>query len=286
MRVSVLTFPLLSLALCAGCADKSPPTFPGEAAIALDHASASALRIHWPVAHDDRQVHAYRVYRDDEQVAELTGGESSYTLDELEPSTDYLLAVVPLDAAGNMGERLSLVASTVDGEPPAFGAGARLRIRDVTPADMAQNGQVDLELTWPAATDASGVTRYDITHEGQLVTSVSGDQLSYRLESAPGEERDGAYGVTAQDAAGNRSAAIAGRFPALDLDHVADATAAERAQPVNVSALADQPALHLDQGISRAIRPQALERIRLLGAPILTRDVLAPPNMTATPTEP
>lgn len=62
-------------------------------------------------------------------------------------------------------------------------------------------------LSWKAATDNVAVTRYDIYHDGQLMTSVAGTVLSSSLTLTPGA-RWGLY-VNARDAAGNVSQASA-----------------------------------------------------------------------------
>ncbi|NOY91590.1 MAG: fibronectin type III domain-containing protein [Deltaproteobacteria bacterium] len=270
----LLILALLSLGLCTACADKHPPTFQGDAALTLEAATPTTLNISWPSAQDDREVRAYRVFRDDEQIAELPASVHAYVIEELQPGTDYLVGVVPVDQADNAGERLSLVASTADGEPPSFPAASSLRIRDVTPEGATEGGG-SLELTWPAATDATGVVRYTITHEGQPVGRVEGTELSYRVNAEPGQELEGAYGVTAEDEAGNRSAALAGRFPALELEAPTN-MAQNDLPPPDSAAIANQPHLRLNPSLSRALRPANLRRIRLLGGPALRPSLLAP----------
>ncbi|WP_437734478.1 PQQ-dependent sugar dehydrogenase [Sorangium sp. So ce1335] len=60
-------------------------------------------------------------------------------------------------------------------------------------------------LSWSASTDNVGVASYDIYHDGQHMTSVSGSTLSTTLTVAPGVQW-GVY-VNARDAAGNVSQA-------------------------------------------------------------------------------
>ncbi len=277
MRSPVLTLTVLSLGLCTACADKHPPTFEGDAALTLEAATPTTLNISWPSAQDDRELQAYRVFCDDQQIAQVPASVHAYVLEELQPSTDYLLGVVPVDQADNAGERLSLVASTADGEPPTFPAASNLHIRDVTP-EGAPDGGGSLELTWPAAIDATGVVRYSITHEGQPVAQVEGTELSYRLDAEPGQDLEGAYGVTAEDEAGNRSAALAARFPTLELEAPTNMAQNDLAPPGPDSApvIANQPHLRLNPSLSRALRPANLQRIRLLGGRALQPSLLAP----------
>ncbi|MDQ8043882.1 MAG: PQQ-dependent sugar dehydrogenase [Patulibacter sp.] len=60
-------------------------------------------------------------------------------------------------------------------------------------------------LTWTASSDAVGVTAYDVYHDGQLMTSVSGTTLTTGVTLTPGAVW-GLY-VNARDAAGNVSQA-------------------------------------------------------------------------------
>lgn len=60
-------------------------------------------------------------------------------------------------------------------------------------------------LSWSASTDDVGVASYDIYHDGQHMTSVSGSALSATITVAPGVQW-GVY-VNARDAAGNVSQA-------------------------------------------------------------------------------
>ncbi|PBC76503.1 CARDB protein [Streptomyces sp. TLI_235] len=68
---------------------------------------------------------------------------------------------------------------------------------------QAASGQI--KLTWNAATDNVGVTGYDVYANGELLTSVAGNVLTYTDSRADSETVS--YYVKAKDAAGNQSAA-------------------------------------------------------------------------------
>ncbi|MEV6212157.1 discoidin domain-containing protein [Kitasatospora sp. NPDC051914] len=68
-----------------------------------------------------------------------------------------------------------------------------------------QPGSGQIKLTWNAATDNTGVTGYDVYANGELLTSVAGNVLTY-TDSRP-DSATVSYYVKAKDAAGNQSAA-------------------------------------------------------------------------------
>ena len=62
------------------------------------------------------------------------------------------------------------------------------------------------KLAWTPATDASGVTNYDVIRDGRVIATVSSATLTYTDAAAPAGTR---YTVRAVDARGNRSASPA-----------------------------------------------------------------------------
>lgn len=97
--------------------------------------------------------------------------------------------------AGGAAQRWTVPAGTADTTPPT--APAELRV-DALACDS-------VSLSWSAATDDSGVTGYDIYHDGQLVTSVAGTARSVTVPAVGGATW-GFY-VNARDEAGNVSQA-------------------------------------------------------------------------------
>jgi len=86
-----------------------------------------------------------------------------------------------------------------------------LRTRDTTPPTVPGNPRVSnltcsrVTFAWNASSDAVGVAAYDVYHDGQLMTSVSGSTLSANLNVVAGVTW-GLF-VNARDAAGNVSQA-------------------------------------------------------------------------------
>ncbi|HEX8346660.1 MAG TPA: PQQ-dependent sugar dehydrogenase [Actinoplanes sp.] len=102
--------------------------------------------------------------------------------------------------------------TTADTQPPTAPGGAQttgLTCESVT-------------FSWTASTDDVGVAFYDIYHDGQLMTSVSGTTLSANLTVVPGAVWD--LYVNARDAAGNvsqASASVTIRVPQCQVDPTA-----------------------------------------------------------------
>ncbi|WP_028049199.1 PQQ-dependent sugar dehydrogenase [Cellulomonas sp. URHD0024] len=86
-----------------------------------------------------------------------------------------------------------------------------LRTSDTTAPTVPGNPRISnltcttVTFSWNASTDAVGVAFYDVYHDGQLMTSVSGSTLSANLTVVPGVTW-GLF-VNARDAAGNVSQA-------------------------------------------------------------------------------
>jgi glucose/arabinose dehydrogenase len=97
--------------------------------------------------------------------------------------------------------------------PAPAADGARLPDADTTPPTAPADPRTSnltctgVTLSWSASSDDTGVTAYDVYHDGQLMKSVPGTALSADLTVVPGATW-GLY-VNARDAAGNVSQASA-----------------------------------------------------------------------------
>jgi hypothetical protein len=156
----------------------------------------------WTAATDNIGVARYDIYRSTtsgfvagptNQVAQVAGTATTYRDAGLAPGT-YYYVVKAEDASANLSPPSTQAAATAtaDTSPPT------------APANLvasATSGQV--ALTWTAATDNVGVTRYTVVRDGTSVGTATG--TTYTDTSVVGGATY-AYTVTAQDAAGNVSA--------------------------------------------------------------------------------
>ena len=138
----------------ATVADATPPTAPGTLTAT---AAGSTINLSWGAATDNVGVSRYNLHRGTtsgftpstaNRIAQPTG--LSHADTGLAPGT-YFYKLTAEDAAGNIGPLSNTATATVaDTTPPS------------TPTLAATGGAGQATLTWTAATDNVGVTRYNL----------------------------------------------------------------------------------------------------------------------------
>jgi chitodextrinase len=174
-------------------ADGTAPSVPtGLTATAT---SSSHVSLSWQPATDNVGVTGYNVYRNGTQIATVSTG-TTYVDAGLSDTTTYSYTVAALDAAGNVSAPSTAAAATTpDGTAPSVPANLT--------ATAINTGEVDL--TWQAATDSSGVTAYQLYRNNAPLVTLGGTVTSYPdLGVSP--QTHYTYAVAALDAAGNQSA--------------------------------------------------------------------------------
>ncbi|MFC3800764.1 FG-GAP-like repeat-containing protein [Cohnella sp. GCM10012308] len=125
---------------------------------------------------------------------------------DLSPGT-YKYVVSAEDAASNESPRTAAAAVTVtltkgltpDVADPTWPAGAELADTNLT--------RTGVKLSWPAAADDRGVNHYELTQDGDPITSPDAATLFYDVSGLTAGTTY-AFAVVAVDAAGNRSASL------------------------------------------------------------------------------
>ncbi len=125
----------------------------------------------------------------------ITGVQSGLCLDVTGEGTANSTPVGLYTCTGRGNQKWTTSQGTADTEVPTVPGNAR--VSDLTCDSVT--------FSWDASTDNVAVTSYDIYHDGQQMTSVSGTTLSTSLTLVPGVVW-GLY-VNARDAAGNVSQA-------------------------------------------------------------------------------
>ncbi|WP_250000190.1 PQQ-dependent sugar dehydrogenase [Actinoplanes sp. M2I2] len=125
----------------------------------------------------------------------IVGIQSGLCLDVDQAGTANSVPVNLWTCNGQDNQKWRTTLGGADTQPPTVPG--RPRVSDLT-CDA-------VTLAWDASTDNVGVAFYDIYHDGQQMTSVSGTTLSTRLTVVPGAQW-GLY-VNARDSAGNVSQA-------------------------------------------------------------------------------
>lgn len=170
--------------------DVNPPSAPSwlTASAGLDSASLA-----WGAATDpEGPVTSYRVWRDGRVIANPIATTRTFTDTGLAPGT-YTYAVAALDTAGNVGVPLTRTVRIVgpDLETPS------------APADLsAATSQEAVSLSWRAASDNVGVTRYLVARDGVVIATLSSGARGYR-DSGLASGTTYRYTVRAVDGAGN-----------------------------------------------------------------------------------
>lgn len=146
-------------------ADSTPPTVPSS--VALSNVSTSSLTVSWGASTDDVGVSGYGVFRNGTQIATTTA--PSYNDSGLSPSTSYAYTVDAFDAAGNLStQSASVSTSTVSSTAPS--------VPTNLVATSVSSSQVNL--SWSASSDSSGVAGYYIYRNGVQIASTAATSYS------------------------------------------------------------------------------------------------------------
>ncbi len=178
-----------------GGGDTQAPTIP--AGLAGTGVASSSIALNWSAASDNMGVTRYDIYRGGTLAGSATG--LSFTNTGLAASTSYSYSVRACDGAGNC----SAQSAAINVSTPAGGGGdtqaptvpSGLQGTAISPNSIA--------LSWNAASDNTGVTRYDLYRDGSLAGSSTG--LNFN-NTGLSPATNYSYRVRACDAAGNCSA--------------------------------------------------------------------------------
>jgi chitodextrinase len=181
---------------CSKSFDTQAPSVPGNLQAV---AGSTQVNLSWSASTDNTGVTGYTIYRNGSVVATVSGATLSYSDSGLQPSTSYSYTVDAFDAAGNHSAKSGSVSVTTTNSADTQAPSVPGNLQAVA----ASSSQVNL--SWSASTDNTGVTGYTIYRNGSVVTTVSGAMLSYS-DSGLQTGTSYSYTVDAFDAAGNHSA--------------------------------------------------------------------------------
>ncbi len=185
----------------------SDTTTPTWDAIVLDASNITdkSMKLSWSAAKDSTNtlesgVRYYRIYKDAALFDTVTNT-TSYEVTGLSANQSYVFSITAGDVAGNWSadgptETFTTSAYT-DTDPPIW----------PSPTDIAAThlGQRSVTVSWPDATDATGLQEYRIYKDSALVATVPSSVKSYTLNHlSPSTEY--AIKVEASDILGNGSA--------------------------------------------------------------------------------
>ncbi|USB32692.1 fibronectin type III domain-containing protein [Paenibacillus sp. YPG26] len=181
-------------------ADDMPPSTPSG--LNASDITSIGFTLNWSTSTDNVGVTEYEVFQNDVSLGFVTGTNMEVT--DLTPSTSYTMTVRARDAEENWSEASTgLVVTT----------GAASIETDTTspsiPGDLNASGITDsaFTLNWSASTDDVGVTRYEVSRDGNPLGTVTGTSME-----VTGLTPSTSYTMTvrARDAEGNWSGSSAG----------------------------------------------------------------------------
>jgi chitodextrinase len=181
--------------------DTQPPKAPkGLRAVA---ASPNEIDLFWEPSSDNVAVTGYVIYRDRVKVTTVSGATTNFRDTGLKPSTSYGYQVRAIDAAGKPSQYSNKVFRTTAAAAGPAGP-------DLVPPSKPENLTADgvstseIVITWSASDDNVGVASYILYRDDSELTTIAGDETSFRdsgLDAGSGH----VYYVVAVDAAGNKS---------------------------------------------------------------------------------
>lgn len=122
--------------------------------------SEISIALSWTASTDNIGIAGYNVYVNGVFRAKI--GKTSYVIENLDASTEYMLELQAFDASGNKSEKASLTVSTTDETAPSV------------PSDLAVvAAETSIALSWTASTDNVGIASYVIYLDGASVDTVT-----------------------------------------------------------------------------------------------------------------
>jgi alpha-tubulin suppressor-like RCC1 family protein len=98
------------VAVAAFAPDNQPPLWPSGSELSFSNVGPVSLTVTWPEATDNAKIAAYRVYRDDVQIAETIS--RTLTLPDLYAGRAYRFGVSAADGQGNWSPKLEKTVTT------------------------------------------------------------------------------------------------------------------------------------------------------------------------------
>ncbi|MHA6482363.1 lytic polysaccharide monooxygenase [Paenibacillus sp. strain BS8-2] len=177
-----------------------PPSVPDD--VWCSGHTDSSITMSWSASTSADGINHYEVIRDGKVIGTSKG--LSYTDNGLPANTTYSYAVAAIDQSGRRSAAsLPVSANTLPVLTPAPDTSAPTR-----PAGLRAGNVTDktAALSWTAASDNIGVTKYEVYRDGKLIGTTTSTAYS---ESGLSASTSYSYTVVALDAANNRSAASA-----------------------------------------------------------------------------
>ncbi|NNF35409.1 MAG: hypothetical protein HKN68_14965, partial [Saprospiraceae bacterium] len=144
--------------------DNPPSSIP----VQISQITATSALLQWPASSDDGSIIQYHIYINN--VLEVSINSLQWSLENLNPETNYTVYVLAEDNAGQMSTSIPSSFTTLsipDTTPPTVPG--NVRATDITHASA--------RITWNASQDDSGVMNYDVYLNDIQIASIPGNQF-------------------------------------------------------------------------------------------------------------
>lgn len=159
--------------------------------------TTTSVSLAWNASTDNVGVVAYELRRNGQIVNSNIAG-TSYTDNNLQPSTTYQYTLRAKDAAGNVSGWTGTVTAQTQAAPDTTPPSAPTNVTAVA------TGSTSITVSWTASTDNVGVAKYRIYRNGSQIAEVNAPATSYGVTGLTPSTQYSFY-VRAVDAAGNIS---------------------------------------------------------------------------------
>jgi len=180
--------------------DASAPTWPAGSTLTASNIAETGLTLTWTPAEDDTAVTGYKIFKDNVEIASVSGAVYSYDVTGLAVNNHYTFKVEAVDAVGNWSsDGPGTTADTVltsDTIPPFWPGGTNLTRNSVDSSSVL--------LTWTPAQDNVGVTGYKVYKEGVEIATVDASTTEY-IATGLANRVSYVFSIEAFDATGNLS---------------------------------------------------------------------------------
>ncbi len=128
------------------------------------------VALSWSAYEGQGSVQYYQVFRDGQFAGHTNADVLTFNNDWLQLHTDYRFEIKAVDAAGMvLGVSNALITKAGDSQAPTVVGNLVARY----------NGAYGFDLSWDAASDEGGIRHYIIHRNGQALTAVDGQTLSF-----------------------------------------------------------------------------------------------------------
>jgi subtilisin family serine protease/chitodextrinase len=175
-------------------ADITPPSTP--TGLSASAAAYNSVNLSWSASNDNVGVAGYYIVRNGTTIAQTTGTVTTYNDITVNASTTYSYKVMAYDAKGNLSTLSAAANVTTPAAPDTTAPTAPTSLT----ALAVSSSQINL--SWGASTDNTGISAYDIYRNGTKIASSTTTSFGDTGLSA---NTTYSYFVKARDAAGNIS---------------------------------------------------------------------------------